>query len=97
MQDCHSLSVPINTYIGMHRDAHNIQSLLNAPACLAQATAITMKQQLDQHRKASATLKANISALENKVTEALSKKETLKARAASAQVSRPVRSPAHIC
>ncbi|CAK0787115.1 hypothetical protein CVIRNUC_010331 [Coccomyxa viridis] len=53
-----------------------------------EATAITMKQQLDQHRKASATLKANISALENKVTEALSKKETLKARAASAQATK---------
>ena len=54
-----------------------------------------MHQQLEQHRKASATLKANISALESKVTEALSKKETLKARAVSAQVSRPVHDPIH--
>lgn len=46
-----------------------------------------MRQQLEQHRKASATLKMNISALESKVAEALNKKETLKARAASAQVS----------
>ena len=46
-----------------------------------------MRQQLEQHRKASATLKANISTLESKVAEALNKKETLKARAASAQVS----------
>ena len=45
-----------------------------------------MREQLEQHRKASATLKANIGALESKVAEALNKKETLKARAASAQV-----------
>ncbi len=50
-----------------------------------QTTANAMQQQLEQHRKASATLKANISALEGKVAEALNKKETLKARAASAQ------------
>lgn len=49
-----------------------------------------MKEQLEQHRKASATLKANIGALESKVAEALNKKETLKARAASAQVSSSV-------
>ena len=55
-----------------------------------------MHQQLEQHRKASATLKANISALESKVTEALSKKETLKARAASAQVSHPVHDRVHV-
>ena len=53
---------------------------------LLQTTANTMREQLEQHRKASATLKANISALESKVAEALNKKETLKARAASAQV-----------
>lgn len=53
---------------------------------LLQTTANTMKEQLQQHRKASATLKANIGALESKVAEALNKKETLKARAASAQV-----------
>ncbi len=46
-----------------------------------------MREQLEQHCKASATLKANIGALESKVAEALNKKETLKARAASAQVS----------
>ena len=51
-----------------------------------QTTATTMRQQLEQHRKASATLKANISTLESKVAETLNKKETLKARAASAQV-----------
>ena len=55
-----------------------------------------MHQQLEQHRKASATLKANISALESKVTEVLSKKETLKARAASAQVSQSVHDPVHV-
>ena len=55
-----------------------------------------MHQQLEQHRKASTTLKANISALESKVTEALSKKETLKARAASAQVSRRLYNPVHV-
>ena len=55
-----------------------------------------MKQQLEQHLKATATLKANISALESKVTEALSKKETLKARAASAQVSHPLYDPVHV-
>ena len=72
------------------------RALLRRPACAAQATATTMNQQLEQHRKASATLKANISALEGKVTEALSKKETLKARAASAQVSPSVHDPVHV-
>jgi hypothetical protein len=52
-----------------------------------QSTAATLKAQLEQHMKATATLRANIGALEAKVTEALSKKETLKARAMSAQVS----------
>ncbi|CAL5229326.1 g12632 [Coccomyxa viridis] len=53
-----------------------------------ETTANTMREQLEQHRKASATLKANISALESKVAEALNKKETLKARAASAQATK---------
>ena len=51
-----------------------------------QTTAQTMKQQLEAHMKASQTLRANISMLESKVAEAISKKETLKARALSAQV-----------
>lgn len=45
-----------------------------------------MKQQLEAHMKASQTLRSNISMLESKVAEAISKKETLKARALSAQV-----------
>jgi len=48
-----------------------------------------MKQQLEQHIKASETLRANIAALESKAAEAISKKETLKARAMSAQ-ARPL-------
>lgn len=44
-----------------------------------------MKQQLEAHVKASQTLRANIGMLESKVAEAISKKETLKARALSAQ------------
>lgn len=48
-----------------------------------------MKAQLEQHMKASETLRGNINALQNKVAEAIAKKETLKARAASAQVSTP--------
>ncbi len=44
-----------------------------------------MKQQLEAHMKASQTLRTNISMLESKVAEAISKKETLKARALSAQ------------
>jgi phage shock protein A len=52
-----------------------------------QATVQTLKQQLEQHKKASETLRANMNTLESKVAEAVAKKETLKARAASAQVS----------
>ncbi|BDA50641.1 probable membrane-associated 30 kDa protein, chloroplastic [Coccomyxa sp. Obi] len=47
-----------------------------------------MKQQLEAHMKASQTLRSNISMLESKVAEAISKKETLKARALSAQATK---------
>ena len=52
----------------------------------AQTAADSLSKQLEQHTRASEALFGNIRALESKVTEALSKKETLKARAASAQV-----------
>ena len=51
-----------------------------------QTTADALGKQLEQHTRASEALFGNIRALESKVSEALSKKETLKARAASAQV-----------
>ncbi|CAL8465047.1 g4582 [Coccomyxa elongata] len=53
-----------------------------------ETTAQTMKQQLEAHMKASQTLRSNISMLESKVAEAISKKETLKARALSAQATK---------
>lgn len=51
-----------------------------------QTAADSLGKQLEQHTRASEALFGNIRALESKVAEALSKKETLKARAASAQV-----------
>jgi phage shock protein A len=52
-----------------------------------QATADAMKGQLDVHNRAANTLLGNIRMLENKVSEAATKKETLKARAITAQVT----------
>jgi hypothetical protein len=52
-----------------------------------QATADAMKGQLDVHNRAANTLLGNIRMLENKVSEAATKKETLKARAITAQVA----------
>lgn len=57
-----------------------------SPFCWDQATADTLRKQLDIHTRASNTLLGNIRLLENKVAEAMSKKETLKARALTAQV-----------
>ena len=51
-----------------------------------QTTADALAKQLEPHTKAAEALFGNIRAMEAKVAEALSKKETLKARAASAQV-----------
>ena len=56
----------------------------------AQTAADSLGKQLEQHTRASEALFGNIRALESKVSEALSKKETLKARAASAQVRFPL-------
>ena len=67
---------------------------MRARGVAAQATAATLRAQLEQHTKATATLRANIQALEGKVAAALSKKETLKARAMSAQVTHPLLPPA---
>lgn len=53
-----------------------------------QATADAMKGQLDVHNRAANTLLGNIRMLENKVSEAATKKETLKARAITAQSSK---------
>jgi hypothetical protein len=58
-----------------------------------QTAAESLSKQLEPHTKASEALFGSIRALEAKVVEALSKKETLKARAASAQVSPPRRRP----
>lgn len=54
--------------------------------CL-QVTADAMRSQLEAHTRASNVLVGNIRMLENKVAEAMSKKETLKARAITAQVT----------
>ena len=62
-------------------------AVLTVISCCEQTMAQTLKGQLQQHSKATATLRANIGLLEGKVAEARSKKETLKARALSAQVS----------
>ena len=51
-----------------------------------QTTADELAKQLEPHTKAAEALFGNIRAMEAKVAEGLSKKETLKARAASAQV-----------
>ncbi|KAL0046759.1 hypothetical protein WJX82_009334 [Trebouxia sp. C0006] len=47
--------------------------------------AAMLKKQLDQHTRASGQLMTNIRMMENKVAEAMSKKETLKARALTAE------------
>eukprot|EP00891_Asterochloris_glomerata_P004450 jgi/Astpho2/4450/Aster-00060 len=47
-----------------------------------------LQKQLDQHTRATQQLLGNIRMLESKLTEAASKKETLKARAMSAQASK---------
>lgn len=62
------------------------QVTANSRICWDQATADTLRKQLDIHTRASNTLLGNIRLLENKVSEAVSKKETLKARALTAQV-----------
>ncbi|KAK9823705.1 hypothetical protein WJX72_004795 [[Myrmecia] bisecta] len=51
------------------------------------ATASTMDAQLQQHTKAADTLRSNIRLMESKLSEAKTKKETLQARAASAQAT----------
>jgi phage shock protein A len=55
-----------------------------------QDNANTMKIQLDAQKKATDQLIANTRMLENKLTEAKSKKDTLKARAKSAQTTRQI-------
>lgn len=55
-----------------------------------QTDADAMKLQLEQQQKAVDQLIANTRVLENKLTEAKSKKETLKARAASAKTSKQI-------
>ena len=60
-------------------------------ACLAsQDNAKTMKVQLDAQVKAVDQLKGNTRMLENKLAEAKSKKDTLKARAKSASTSKQI-------
>ncbi|KAK9826835.1 hypothetical protein WJX81_005598 [Elliptochloris bilobata] len=53
-----------------------------------QTTADALAKQLEPHTRAAEALFGNIRALEAKVAEAVSKKETLKARAASAQATK---------
>ncbi|BDA43705.1 Membrane-associated protein VIPP1, chloroplastic [Coccomyxa sp. Obi] len=55
-----------------------------------QENADTMKAQLDQQRKAVDQLISNTKMLESKLVEAKSKKDTLKARAKTAQTSRQI-------
>lgn len=50
--------------------------------------AAMLKKQLDQHTRASSQLMTNIRMMENKVAEAMSKKETLKARALTAETTK---------
>ncbi|KAL0038022.1 hypothetical protein WJX79_009815 [Trebouxia sp. C0005] len=50
--------------------------------------AAMLKKQLDQHTRASGQLMTNIRMMENKVAEAMSKKETLKARALTAETTK---------
>lgn len=54
-----------------------------------QTAAEALAKQLEPHTRAYDALVGNIRALEAKVADALGKKETLKARALSAQVRRP--------
>ncbi|KAL3155964.1 hypothetical protein ABBQ32_012958 [Trebouxia sp. C0010 RCD-2024] len=51
-------------------------------------TALMLKKQLDQHTRATSQLTTNIRMMESKVAEAMSKKETLKARALSAETTK---------
>jgi phage shock protein A len=55
-----------------------------------ESTANAMKPQLDAQRKALEQLNANMRMLENKMQEARNKKETLKARAATAKSSKQI-------
>lgn len=57
---------------------------------MLQDNAKTMKVQLDAQVKAVDQLKGNTRMLENKLTEAKSKKDTLKARAKSASTSKQI-------
>ena len=60
------------------------------PLVLLQDNAKQMKVQLDAQSKAVDQLKGNTRMLENKLTEAKSKKDTLKARAKSANSSKQI-------
>lgn len=51
-------------------------------------TAAMLKKQLDHHTRATSQLTTNIRMMEAKVAEAMSKKETLKARALSAETTK---------
>lgn len=55
-----------------------------------QNTADSLKTQLDLQRKATDQLMGNVRMLESKLGEALSKRDTLKARAASAKASKQI-------
>ena len=58
---------------------------------VVQDNAKTMKVQLDAQVKAVDQLKGNTRMLENKLSEAKSKKDTLKARAKSASTSKQIK------
>lgn len=55
-----------------------------------ESNAAAMRPQLEAQRKAMEQLNANIRMLENKLAEAKNKKETLKARAATAKSSKQI-------
>ncbi|MBC6418207.1 MAG: PspA/IM30 family protein [Prochloron sp. SP5CPC1] len=55
-------------------------------------TANTLKQQLDQQRTQVETLKRNLISLENKISEAKTKKDMLKARATAARANEQLQS-----
>lgn len=73
---------------------HEVHNAYKAPAAtvygMLQDNAKTMKVQLDAQVKAVDQLKGNTRMLENKLTEAKSKKDTLKARAKSASTSKQI-------
>ncbi len=58
--------------------------------CVAQENADGLRAQLDQQQRAVDQLLGNTRVLEGKLAEAKSKKETLKARAASAKTSKQI-------